>query len=75
VFSLRPRLAVGRTLDSQDVVQVVRAFIDRPRMWATSTDNSGGFFNVQHSLAVLDPGRHLGGDGILDLLEYCTQKM
>lgn len=70
---LHPRLADGRTLDSKDVVRVVTAFIDKPGMWDTSEWLDRDFSDVVDSLADLDPGRHLGGDGILDLIEYCLQ--
>jgi hypothetical protein len=74
------RLADGRTLDSKHVVQVVKAFIDNLNMWHRSYPRGGcdgwseeWFGNIIHTLDSLEPGHHLGGDGILDLLEYCTE--
>jgi hypothetical protein len=50
----------------------MKAFLQKPRL--LNPDIYDAFFgNEMHQLNALDPGRHLGGDGVLELLEYCTQ--
>lgn len=66
------RLADGRQLVSKHVVRLMKAFLKQPRL--LNHDVYDAFFgNEVDQLDALDPGRHLGGDGILELLEYCTQ--
>lgn len=37
-------------------------------------EDASCFGAVEHILSDLDPGRHLGGEGVLELLEHCVEK-
>lgn len=71
-LSQQRRLADGRQLDSKHVVGLMKAFLKKPRL-LNNNDIDACFGNEMHQLDTLDPGRHLGGDGVLELLEFCTQ--
>jgi hypothetical protein len=70
-------LAQGRRLDSRPVVELVKLFLDaygRSDVFKTSSlperwqDMHEGWVNA------LQPGEHLTGDDVLELLEVVTQK-
>lgn len=68
------RLAYGRTLDSKQVVNLVKAVLQKPKLLDPDPEIEDTYFgSVVNKLRSLYPGRHLGSEGILDLLEFCME--
>lgn len=68
------RLADGRQLERQDVMQLLRGCIQRP--WPSANQHGSIWDDKTLStslqwLSTLEPGRHIIGDDVLELLELC----
>lgn len=67
------RLAHGRTLERDAVLQLLQHCIEHPFPEQHERGISNRRTATLHQLKGLEPGRHITGDDILSLLEQCIK--